>query len=503
MNRPPFENELLEPGLGPLSKTNIKILCVDDEPNILSALKRMFTLAGFTLTCVESGQEAIELMQAEGFDMIISDMRMPVMSGVDLFEKIKVTHPNVIKILLTGYSDLDSAIAAVNRGEVYRYLTKPWNESEIIATVQAGIEYLNLKAEKNRLLEITQNQNTQLNELVATLEEKVQDRTKNLTIANQKLKESYFSSIKSFSNLLDLRQMKLLDHSKLVADLCMKIAISMNMSSEICQELFISGLLHDIGKIGLSDRVLSTKVFELPHTDLELYKAHPIKGSSCLKGLDGMKAIAENIKYHHERVDGNGYPEGLVGENIPLGAKILGVVETYFELLEGDLTQTQKSSIEAQTIVLRYKNSAFDPTVVDHFLKVLNIQHRPTIQTDYQINTKNVPQKVQALNSSPSSVSDSAKETETLNSMQVTSPNIRPGKGQETLKKIFTLKGLNQMVAKFSQAQIFDKRDEEGGFIWVKTGVKKYNPNSELDNWLKNQRFLYSESQAAWYFPFD
>ena len=137
--------------------------------------------------------------------------------------------------------------------------------------MESGIEYLNLKAEKARLLTITQAQNVQLNELVATLEEKVQDRTQNLTLANQRLKDSYFSSIKSFSNLLDLRHMKLLDHSKLVADLSMKIGISMNLDSEVCQELFISGLLHDIGKIGLSDRALATKVFNLPQSDLDLY----------------------------------------------------------------------------------------------------------------------------------------------------------------------------------------------------------------------------------------
>ncbi len=487
----------------PLTSSSINILCVDDEPNILSALKRMFALAGFSLTCAESGKQALDLIQSQTFHMIISDMRMPNMSGVELFEQIKTTHSELIKILLTGYSDLDSAIAAVNRGEVYRYLTKPWNESEIIATVESGIEYLNLKAEKARLLAITQAQNVQLNELVATLEEKVQDRTQNLTLANQRLKDSYFSSIKSFSNLLDLRHMKLLDHSKLVADLSMKIGISMNLDSEVCQELFISGLLHDIGKIGLSDRALATKVFNLPQSDLDLYKAHTTMGSSCLKGLDGMKIISENIKYHHERFDGNGYPEGLKGEKIPLGARILGLVETYFELLEGDLTQTNKSSVEAQTIVLRYKNSAFDPDVVDHFLKVLNVQQRPSVQTDYQINVKETTKTSRPVTSSTASVSPDTTYPKPMNAKELQTQNLRPGKGQETLKKIFTLQSLYSIVGRFEQALIIDRRDEEGGFLWVKTGVKKFNPNSELDKWLKSNRFLYSESEAAWYFPFD
>jgi len=503
MDTPSSEESFLMPNSGTLTNSSTKILCVDDEPNILSALKRMFSLAGFSLTCADSGQEAIELLEQEKFHMVISDMRMPNMSGVQLFEQIKLTHPEVIKILLTGYSDLESAIAAVNRGEVYRYLTKPWNETEIIATVHSGIEYLNLKAEKERLLDITQAQNSQLNELIATLEEKVQDRTQNLTLANQKLKDSYFSSIKSFSNLLDLRRMKLLDHSKLVADLSMKIAISMNLDTEICQELFISGLLHDIGKIGLSDRVLGTKVFELPQSDLDLYKAHSTMGSSCLRGLDGMKNITENIKYHHERFDGNGFPEGLKGENIPLGARVSGVVETYFELLEGDLTQSNKSSVEAQTIILRYKNSAFDPTVVDHFLKVLNVQQRPGVQTDFQINVKQNPSTSQQPISTQQSSSTATSPSRAMSSKELQSSNMRPGKGQEPLKKIFTLQSLYAMVGKFDQARILDKRDEEGGFLWVNTGVKKFNPNFELDKWLKNNRFLYSESQSAWYFPFD
>jgi hypothetical protein len=171
--------------------------------------------------------------------------------------------------------------------------------------------------------------------------------------------------------------------------------------------------------------------------------------------------------------------------------------------LEGDLTATNKSSIEAQSIVLRYKNTAFDAFVVDHFLKVLNQQSRPTVQTDYQINVKEPPSKSQAVSSkNPSSLQEPSKPI-SLSSKELQKQNIRPGKGQETLKKLFTLKSLYAMVGKFDQARIDDKRDEEGGFLWVKTGVKKFNPNSELDQWLKNNRFLYSETESSWYFPFD
>jgi len=181
----------------------------------------------------------------------------------------------------------------------------------------------------------------------------------------------------------------------------------------------------------------------------------------------------------------------------------LGLVETYFELLEGDLTQTNKSSVEAQTIVLRYKNSAFDPDVVDHFLKVLNVQQRPSVQTDYQINVKETTKTSRPVTSSTASVSPDTTYPKPMNAKELQTQNLRPGKGQETLKKIFTLQSLYSIVGRFEQALIIDRRDEEGGFLWVKTGVKKFNPNSELDKWLKSNRFLYSESEAAWYFPFD
>ncbi|MES2784639.1 MAG: HD domain-containing phosphohydrolase [Pseudomonadota bacterium] len=348
-----------------------RILCVDDEPNIVAALKRLFRNSGYQVVTATSGAEALLLLNEAPVDLIFSDMRMPGMDGVKLLEQVRTSWPRTTRVLLTGYADMKSTVAAINSGEVYRYITKPWDDVEILATARQVFERHALEREKARLEAHVQAKNLELAELNATLEQKVVARTAELLQLSQKLKKNYLTSIKVFSNLMEWRGGLLSGHSRRVADLARRTARVMGMNDADQQELFIASLLHDIGQIGLSDSILARPVPRLSSDEMVLYRKHAVLGEQALMAMDDMHAVATLIRMHHERHDGQGYPDRLAGEGIVLGARILAVVDTYDDLQAGHMSSAPLSASEARAMIARGKGSQFDPEVVDVFFQVL------------------------------------------------------------------------------------------------------------------------------------
>jgi len=348
------------------------VLCVDDEPNILAALRRMLSLNNFKVLTADSGKTALELLASTPVDVVISDMHMPEMNGAALLAAVKEQHPDSMRILLTGNADTSSAIAAVNQGGIYRYLTKPWVDAELVATIEASLELIALKKDRIRLTALTEEQNIKLNDLVLNLEEKVKERTSELTESNQKLRGSYIASIKAFSGLLGVRNEGLLAHSRNVAELSFKTARVAGLDEEQCQEIYIAGLLHDLGKLSLSDQILRAKVFELPIGDVRAYENHAGLGASCLKNLDDMKGVSRIIRAHHEHFNGQGFPDKLAGDAIPLGARIVAIAEAYEELTGGEFSTRPKSSAEAVAVITKAQSIYFCPVMVGHFVTVIN-----------------------------------------------------------------------------------------------------------------------------------
>jgi response regulator RpfG family c-di-GMP phosphodiesterase len=360
-----------EPGADGPQGEGRTVLCVDDEPSIVSALRRLFRTSGYRVVTALSGAEALALLEREPVDLVFSDMRMPGMDGAQLLEQVHTRWPNTARVLLTGYADMRSTIAAINSGQVYRYITKPWADEEILATARQVFERQALEREKHRLEALTQAQNQELASLNASLEQKVAERTRELSQLNQKLKKNYLTSIKVFSNLMELRGGQLMGHARRGADLARQTARAMGMPETEQQDVFVAGLLHDIGFIGLSDNILALPVPRLAEEDLSRYRKHPILGEQALLSLDDMHSVATLIRGHHERHDGKGFPDGLAGAAIPLGARILAVADAFDDLQSGHLGSMGLSPAEARTLIARGRGNQFDPEVVDVFLQVV------------------------------------------------------------------------------------------------------------------------------------
>lgn len=361
------------------------LLFVDDEANILNALRRLFRPFGYRIFTAGSGAEALALLEQEPVDLVVSDMRMPQMDGAQLLEQVRSKWPDTLRILLTGYADISSTIAAINRGEIYRYIAKPWEDNEILLVVRHALERKALEQEKRRLEQLTQRQNEELKSLNASLETKVQERTAELSQAmssleqaHGELKKSFITSVRIFSNLIELRAGKLAGHSRRVADLARSLAQHMGMSDAEIQDVVFAGLLHDIGKIGLPDKLLEKPFSSLNSDERMLVVKHPLTGQAALMGLDRLKEAAELICFHHERFDGMGYPSALAGSSIPLGARILAVANEYDALQNGTLLNQHISSAKACEFIAAGSGKRYDPAVVDAFKQVMGLAEQRT-----------------------------------------------------------------------------------------------------------------------------
>ena len=356
-----------------------RLLLVDDEAAILASLKRLFRPHGYTIFTASSGREALEILEKEPIDLVISDMRMPEMDGAKFLEQVASRWPVTKRLLLTGFSDTASTIAAINLGRIWRYVAKPWNDDEIVLTVKQALEHRRLALDNLRLLQLTQEQNEELKDLNDSLELKVKVRTEALSKAKQALEEAngqlrqgFVATVQLFSGLLELRSGKLAGHSRRVADTARRLAEHLKLSGPDQQDVLLAALLHDIGKIGLSDNLLDTPFKALDMQGKSEVMRHPAKGQQLLISVKQLANAAKIIRHHHECADGSGYPDHLVGLAIPLGARILAVANDYDDLQTGSLTLHKHTPAEARKFIAKERGNRYDPVIADALLAILS-----------------------------------------------------------------------------------------------------------------------------------
>lgn len=342
----------------------LSVLCVDDERGILSSLRRLLRPEGYVVHMAEGGDEALALLEHTSVDLVISDMRMPGMDGAEFLARVRSRWPASIRMLLTGYADLGSTIDAINRGEIHRFISKPWDDEQLLRIVRDGLSRRVLEREREALRVQVAEQNQELLQLNVLLEEKVEARTAELARANESLKQNFLTSIKVFSNLIEIRHPMLRGHSARVAALAGSMARHLNLNQAQINEVFAAALLHDIGKIGLADEVIAQPSDRLSGEPLKAWRAHAAQGESALLALDSMRGAARIIRHHHERWDGKGFPDGLQGEAIPPGARILAVANDFDSYMHGLVCGVRHSEDASFDYILQGRGSRYDAGIV-------------------------------------------------------------------------------------------------------------------------------------------
>lgn len=357
------------------------LLLVDDEQNILAALKRVFRPPHYRALIAASGAEGLEILARERIDLVVSDMRMPGMSGAEFLERVAAERPDVMRILLTGHADLTETVAAINRGHIYAYVSKPWRDEELRLTVQRALETRRMAAERAALLDTIQRQNAELMDLNANLERKVEERVRAIEVmktmleqSNRDLKKSLVDTVSVLSSIIETRDGAATGHARRVAEMAHRLAVDMGMDEGEAQEVLFAALLHDIGKVALPDGLIARPFDALTRDERDEVARHPAVGEALLMSLGSMREVARIIRSHLERYDGSGAPDGLAGEAIPLGARIIAVVNDYDALKDGRLLRERLGRSEARRYLADHRGSRYDPRVVDHFLDFMRRQ---------------------------------------------------------------------------------------------------------------------------------
>jgi response regulator RpfG family c-di-GMP phosphodiesterase len=323
-------------------KNEHTLLLVDDEKAITRALNRLFRKEGYRIMTAQSGPEGLEkLQQSDGpVSMIISDQRMPEMNGAAFLEKAKSIYPDAIRYLLTGYSDLDAVVDAVNRGEIHRYLTKPWNDDDLVLQVKQSLEHFELTSENRRLTALTIEQNKKLNELNKGLEQKVQERTKEvfekneaLEKVNRMLEASFMDSIRLLVSLVEILNPKLGRQMRQVAQLARQVAEVFDLEKTELDKIEMAGMIHDIGLLGFPEELMHKEIHQMSDEEGRLYSDHPTIASILLENVEKLSDVGEIVLYHHEYFNGSGFPNGLSGDQIPLGSRIILAASDYCQIL--------------------------------------------------------------------------------------------------------------------------------------------------------------------------
>jgi putative nucleotidyltransferase with HDIG domain len=362
---------------------NHAVLFVDDEVNILKAVKRLLRNEPWEVQCASRPQEALELLDTQAVQVVVSDQRMPEMSGVDLLAAVRERHPDVVRMMLTGYTEMNVAVEAINRGEIFRLITKPWNDEELKATLRQAFDHFDLKEEIKRLNQVTREQNFKLQDMNRNLEYKVRDRTKQLAEKHAELRTAYIQTIRALAEAVDAKDAYTRGHSERVGVYASKIAREVGLPRELIERVYIAGLLHDVGKIGIRDYVI-TKPDRLTAEEYEEIKRHPEIGAKILEPVSFLSDVVDCVRHHHEWYDGSdkGYPDRLRGDGIPLPSRIILVADTV-EAMTSD--RPYRAGLPLETVVRelhKFSGSQFDPACVDACLRLLDREAEDFIQKD-------------------------------------------------------------------------------------------------------------------------
>ena len=271
------------------------VLFVDDEANILKAVRRLFKGEPFEVHTAGSGPAAIEFLSGTPVQLIVSDQRMPGMSGVDLLARVREQWPDVVRIMITGNTEMKVAVEAINRGEIYRMLTKPWTDEEMRTTVKEALNLYSLKSEIKRLDLLTREQNGKLHDLNKNLEKKVIERTREIWQKNLELSLAYMNTIKALAGAIDAKDTYTGGHSARVGMYAGMIARRMGMAEDRVRRVYIAGILHDVGKIGIREGVL-LKPGRLTREEYEEMKRHPILSAQILRPVPWLQDVTPAIE---------------------------------------------------------------------------------------------------------------------------------------------------------------------------------------------------------------
>ena len=318
---------------------DFKIIAVDDEQGILDSLSIFMKRSGYDFVGITDPIEAINRVKKEHFDLMVLDFIMDPIHGDKVVEEIRKFNKDLYILLLTGHKDLAPPLETIHELDIQGYCEKSDKFDQLLLLIESGLKSVN------------------------------QMRT--ITKMNENLEKSYMDSIEILRHTVEAKDPYTKGHSDRVSEYAVLLGKKLNLTDEDIEKLKIGGLFHDIGKIGIPDSIL-LKESKLTDEEYIKIKEHPVIGYNILENADMFKNILDIIKYHHERFDGNGYPEKLAGENIPYLSRITSVVDSFDAMTSKRSYRDSLPMDVVKSEILQNLGSQFDPEIGIAFLDILD-----------------------------------------------------------------------------------------------------------------------------------
>jgi putative nucleotidyltransferase with HDIG domain len=330
-----------------------RILIVDDEIYVRTVMVAMLERSGYVISAASTGAEATDHLEHDPpYDLVLSDIMMGDTDGLVLLDHIHQHHPDLPVVMVTAVHDISVAMTAIRHG-AYDYMLKPFEREQLLATVDRALDHRRL---------VRQNAIYKHN-----LEQLVGARTDMLREAMSDLERSYDITLEALGDALDLRDAETEGHSKRVTAYTIALARAYGMTSSQLRVIARGAFLHDIGKIAIPDSIL-LKPGKLDDTERAIMREHCARGYHMLRKIPYLRDAAEIVYSHQERFDGNGYPRGLKGEQIPVGARIFAIADTLDAITSDRPYRKARSFEEAREEIIRCSGTQFDPQILEIFL---------------------------------------------------------------------------------------------------------------------------------------
>ena len=325
-----------------------KLLIAEDEADINKMLKNYFTRRNYSVAQATDGHTAYNELKNDSYDVCILDLAMPFKSGVEILQALyKEKEITTGIVVFTGKNDLSTIIKVMRLG-AHNYIPKPYNIEELVMAVESAVGHRIMKKENNRYK--------------YHLEQEVEKKT-------AEIKKNYLDIVDAFASSIEMRDPYTWGHSSLVSKIAILIGEEIKLDKNQLEELRIGGLLHDIGKIGISDKVLN-KPGKLTKEEFKEIKKHPVIGYNIIKKISSLKKIIPHVLYHQERYDGKGYPKGLKGKEIPVEGRILTIADTFAAMICNRPYRKALSVNKAYNVIIDNSGKQFDPDIVEVFIKL-------------------------------------------------------------------------------------------------------------------------------------
>ncbi|WP_291326327.1 HD domain-containing phosphohydrolase [Desulfovibrio sp. UCD-KL4C] len=323
-----------------INYTAERVLFVDDEPNILQSYSRALR-SKFAVSTALGGKAALKLLETSPpYTVVISDIKMPEMDGVELLSIVRELYPDTVRMVLTGYADLNIAMSAVNQGDIFRFLTKPCHPEDLTKAIVSGVKQYKMTQASRELVVV------------------------------KRMKDGLEGLLRAFTRLVEFRDPYTAGHMDRTAEISSLIATRLGLSPDIIQGLHLAALVHDIGKIAVPSGVLN-KPGPLSHAEFALIKMHSLVGAEIFETLETEWPIQRIVLEHHERIDGSGYPNGLKGDEILFESKVISVADSIDAILTTRPYREASNKQKCIDLLEKEKGIKLDASCVDAGIALL------------------------------------------------------------------------------------------------------------------------------------